>query len=184
MAVARWCAAGVTILAVAAIAGSALPTLPSGKPGLYEFRASDNGAIFRAKGAADLPEKELQRLADESLSRWTPSFQFCVSKEGSTLFNPTSMMDPHCTYANVVTTKGGYSADVTCPVYQRMDLVHLTVETEAPEHQIVTMRMLVPGTSLSMITRYEIAWLSPDCGDIPPGGRRTAGGKIVVPANP
>jgi hypothetical protein len=175
----------VTILAMAtAVADSGLPAVQRGKPGLYEFAASTNGSIFRAKGAGDLPEKELQRQANELLARSIPVFRFCVSKQGSELFDPKGILGPACTYSNVVTAKSGYSADARCVVDQRTDLVHLVVETDTPEHQRVTHSMSLPGTSLSMINRYEIRWISSDCGDIPPGARRTPEGKLIVPPNP
>jgi len=181
MTTARWSVLAGVLVMMAASADSGLPPLPSGKPGLYEFRASTNGGVLRAKGAGDLPENELHRLADESLAHWVTAFRFCVGQGGSKLFDPAGTLGAECTYSGVETRKGGYSAEARCVTDQGSNFVHLMVESDAPEHQIVSMSAPLPGTSFAMITRYEIAWVSANCGDIPPGAQRAADGKLIKP---
>ncbi len=183
----RWSIAvgfGAALALAAAAAAGGLPALPKSKPGLYEFGAATNGSIFRGHGAAELPEKDLQRLAAEALAQTAPVFQFCVPEGGSKLLDPVSVLGPGCTYAKVVTTRNGYTAQARCVAGQRADTAELTVEAGTAEHRTVTLSMPLPGTSLSFVTRYETTWLSSDCGDIPPGARRRPDGKLITPANP
>jgi hypothetical protein len=168
----------------AGAADSRLPTIPAGKPGLYELSGSTNGSILRGHGAGDLPEKELKRLADEALAQSVPAFRFCHEDGEAKPFEPTSIIGSGCTYANVVKTKNGYSAEARCAVGERVDIVHLTAEADTPEHHKVTLSISLPGTSISLITRYETNWISSDCGDIPSGAGRTTSGKIIALPKP
>lgn len=182
MAVVRWSvplAIGAVLAIAAASADSKLPSLPPSKPGLYEFRGSSNGGIFRGKGAADLPEEELRRLADEALARSIPMFQLCVSDGSAKEMDPANFMGPDCTFSNIVRRRNGYTADARCTVGARRDVTHLAVETGTAEHRKVTLSMPIPGTSLSLVTLYEISRISSDCGEVPPGGRRKSDGKII-----
>ncbi len=179
-----WVGAGAVLAMAAAAADSKLPTLPSGKPGLYELSAATNGSVFRGHGAADLSEKDLERLADETLAQSVPVFRFCHEAGEAKPFEPTDIIGSKCTYAKVVATKNGYSAEARCAVNQRVDVVNLSVEADTPEHRKVTLSISFPGTSLPLITRYETNWMSSDCGDIPSGAGRTTDSKLIALPKP
>lgn len=165
-------------------AASDLPKLPAGKPGLYEFRGATNGAVFRGHGAGNLPEKELQQLADAALAQSVPMFQICVPQGGAKELDPANLLIGECTFSNIVSRRTGYTADASCRVGAPNDITHLTVDDGTPDHRTVTLSLPLAGTPFSLITRYEITRLSADCGAIPPGALRMPDGKIRMPSNP
>jgi hypothetical protein len=182
MTIARWCFIGAG-LAAAAVAG-ALPSLPASRPGLYEFRGATNAGAFLGKGAGNLPEQDLQRLADASLAQSMPMFQLCVPDGGAKEMDPANLLPPDCSFTDVVPRKNGYTAVAHCTVGARRDATEIAVETDANGRRKVTLKLPVAGTSLAMISLYEMTRLSDDCGAVPPGGRRMPNGEIIPPRTP
>ncbi len=157
---------GVAMVTVAA----GLPTLPTAKPGLYEVRKTSNMAMFIAYNLSKSPAAEQQKMSTESLAHPGPVFQLCVPQDGAKLLNAVAGMRPDCTYSNVVTAEGGFSADASCGKAPSM---HITFEAKTPEHRESTLTAPMQNAAVPLVEKYEANWISANCGDIPPGSMRT-----------
>lgn len=180
----RWSVIGAGLAISAAAVAGTLPSLPASKPGLYSFVGATNAGVFLGKGAGDLPEKELQRLADDALAQSMPMFQLCVANEAAKEMDPATLLPPDCSFTDVKPGKSGYTAVAHCTVGARRDPTQVAVEYDANGHRKVTLSLPLSGTSFAMITSYDITRIADDCGTIPPGGRRMPDGKIIPPRAP
>ena len=159
-----------------------VPPMPAGRPGLYELRKFSNLAMFDARYLATaLPFAQL-RASAEALKRPGSVFQLCFSPDSATPLSSVAGLSASCTYSNVVNTPNGFMADASCTAGKP---IHITLEATTPDRREFTVyrqptqRAAVPG-----IEKSQINWISPNCGDIPPGTVRTPDGKLVTMASP
>ncbi len=161
-------AATVAVLLASAVsAGSDFPSIPAGKPGLYEARNSSNFAIFIARNMSKTPPEEQARLSAEALARPGPVLQLCVAAGSTKVFEQFTGRSPECTASNTKTTDRGFSADVTCG---RGASMHLDLVTDGPEHRVLTTtRPAMPGATVKIVSKVDIRWISSNCGALKPG---------------
>ncbi len=168
---------GAIVAMIAAAAQDSVPSMPPVKPGLYEFRKFSNMAMFIARNLSKMPAEEQQKLSDEFLARPGPVFQLCVPPDGAKLLGAVAGIMPSCTYANVATTEHGFSADASCA---SAPAIHITFASTTPEHREVTVSAQpMPNTAVPLIDKYDINWISSDCGNTPPGSLRMPDGTLV-----
>lgn len=121
-------------------------------------------------------------MSAESLARPGPVFQLCVPQDGAKLLDTVAGMNTSCTYANVARTEHGFSADASCA---KAPAVHIAFEASTPEHREVTVSgQPMPNAAVPITDKYDIDWVSSDCGDIPPGSLRTPDGKLITLTKP
>lgn len=173
---------GAILAMAAAAADDTLPSIPTGRPGLYEFRKFSNMAMFIARNLSKSPAEEQQKLSAETLVRPGPVFQLCVPQDDTKLLGAVAGMKPGCTYSNVVTAEHGFSADASCAKASPM---HITFEAKTTEHREITVSgQSMPNAAVPLIEKFDINWISPNCGDIPPGSLRTPDRKVIPLTKP
>jgi hypothetical protein len=158
------------------------PSMPAGKPGLYELHKFSNLAIFSQRDLPDMLPQAQRRASAEALARPGPVFQLCVAQDGEQQLGAVAGLSSSCTHSNVVNTQHGFSADARCPGGQ---FTRVTFEATAPDRsEFTVIRQPMPKAAVRHIEKYQINWISPDCGDIPPRTVRSPDGKLVAMPNP
>jgi hypothetical protein len=159
-----------------------LPLMPAGKAGLYELRKFSNLALFTRRDLLNTLPYTQRRASADALTRPGPVFQLCVPQDGAQQLGAVAGLSSSCTYSNIVSAQHGFSADASCHGDQS---IHFTFESTTPDRREFTViGQPVPKAAVPHIDKYQINWISPDCGGIPPGTVRTPDGKPITIANP
>lgn len=159
-----------------------VPPMPAGKPGLYELRQFSNRAMFEPRYLATALPFAQQRASAEALARPGAVHQLCVAPNGTQQLGAVAGLSSSCTYSNIVSPPRGFVADASCAAGKP---IHVAFEAATPDRREFTVyRQPLPKAAVPVIEKYQVNWLSPDCGGIPPGTVRTADGKLVPMAPP
>jgi len=159
-----------------------LPPMPVGKAGLYELRKFSNSGMFVGRDLSNTLPYTQRRASADALARPGPVFQLCVPQDGAQQLGTVAGLSSSCTYSNIVSTPHGFTADASCHGGQS---IHVTFEAATPERrEFAVIGQPVPKAVVPHIDKYQVNWISTDCGGIPPGSVRTPEGKLVPMANP
>ena len=169
----------VLLLAAGVEAAGTQPAVPPGKMGLYETRMFSNMAMFIARDMKQVPPAEQERLSRESLSKPGPFMRFCADKEIAKSVGTGMGKTPDCSFENVQSSANGFAADVRCPLNDKK--MHFTLEVVSPDRRLVSTSIMgMPGAAVPVIQKFDIAWVSADCGALKPG-QVEMNGRILTP---
>jgi len=156
------------------------PSMPAGRPGLYELRKFTNLSMAgRPYIAAALPFAQ-RRASEEALAQPGPVLQLCVPPDGTEPLGAVAGLSASCAYSNIVDTPHGFAADARC---QAGAVLHIMFDTLAPDRSAFTVTAdRIPKLAVPRIDRYEFARVSADCGNQPPRTVRMPDGKLVAMA--
>jgi hypothetical protein len=157
------------------------PAMPAGRPGLYELRKFSNLAMVGRRDLAGTMPFVQHRASAEALAQPGPVFQLCVPPDGAQPLGAVAGLSASCTYSNVVSTERGFSADARC---QGGRFIRITFDTPAPDRsEFTVIGERKANAAVPHIEKYRIAWVSSDCGGLPPKSVRAPDGKLVATAN-
>ncbi|MDR3528309.1 MAG: hypothetical protein P4L57_13625 [Rhizomicrobium sp.] len=156
------------------------PSMPAGRPGLYELRKFSNLAVFNPRSTMNTLPQVQRRASNEALARPGPVFQMCVAPDGDQQLGAVAGLSARCSYFHVISTRAGFAAEARCPGEPAL---HLSFDAATPERgEFTVIRQSSAMAAVPHVEKYQIHWLAPDCGTLPPRTVRTEEGKLVTVA--
>jgi hypothetical protein len=156
------------------------PSMAS-RAGLYELRQFSNRAILNRRDLAGTQPFVQIRASTDALAQPGLVFRSCVAPDGALPFGAVAELSSSCAYSNVVATPRGFAADARC----QDRFIHLMFDAAAPDRsEFTVIGERKPGAAVPHIEKYQIVWIAPDCGDLPPRAVRLPDGRVMPAASP
>ncbi len=141
-----------------------------GKAGLWEIQERSNAAMFVVRLDWMSPEKKTRTSKD--LLKRVFIKRVCATEEQANRPEELVFSTQSCKRGAAQITGRTTSIAMVCNgnLPPRLETTF-----DTPEHRLITVtRTVDPRDGLSMLSKYEMRWVSVGCGDIPPGSIRYA----------